>query len=360
MPEPTLGAPSRMWRWILILGPVLVVALAYQSLWTLRAAERPDSADMSVETDRVARLIDAYIARVVGVTAHLAIAPDIVRLAEASTTRSVTGADEAVQTHWSESANAAGDPFNAIRSQSVSQFFADVKAADKAYREIFLADLKGRLIAASNRTEDFQQNDDSWWPKDLDKVKPSCRRNPMDCVSLSSVEWDPSAGLFGYDVVLPVVNSNGQPVGVLKAVVDPSELDGLLKFAALSRELDVTLINAKGVQIFSRELFLKNPKALPCLRHLLPGNEGSWPLAGSCQDATAESRRKEPVAFVRRLSSPVAGGWFVAITGQDDGGGAWMTYALWCLFTLGMFLIAAGAFAVRVPAGTEGSEEREA
>jgi hypothetical protein len=33
---------------------------------------------------------------------------------------------------------------------------------------------------------------------------------------------------------------------------------------------------------------------------------------------------------------------------------------LWCLFTLGMFLIAAGAFAVRGPVRTEASEKREA
>jgi hypothetical protein len=354
MPESALGIQSRVWRWILVLGPVLVAALGIQTLWTLRtAAERPDSTDMSVESDRVARLIDAYITRVVGVTSHLAITPDVVKLAESGPESPPTPEDKTIESRWLVSANTEDDFYTrTIHDRPVSRFFADVKGTDSAYREIFLADRGGRVVAASNRTENYLQDKDPWWPKDLETAKPLCRRSPVDCVSLSSIEWDASAGLFGYDVVLPVVNTDDQPVGVLKAVVDPSELDGLLKFAALSRNLDVTLINAKGVQIFSREPFFTDLKTAPRLQDLLPGNEGSWPLTDAGRDG--------PVAFVRRLSSPVQGGWFVAIADRDHHSSSWKPYALWGLFTVGMFLITAGAFAVRLPDAAEGSEEGEA
>jgi hypothetical protein len=347
--------PERLWRSILVLGPVLVLALAFSLLWEVQVtAERPDDDDLSVRTDRVAQLADAYITRVVGVTSHLAIAPDVVGLAEKSAARSATGKDAETQARWSTTANVAGDPFFDIQKQPVSQFFADVKAADSAYREIFLADREGRLLAASNRTEDFQQKDDPWWPKkeDFDRFTDACRRLPMSCVSLSRIEWDASAGVFGFDVVLPVVTPGGHTVGVLKAVVDPSELEALIRFAALSQGLDVALVNPAGARVFSREPFF-NPMAVPPIRDLRPGNEGSWPLAGS--------RKNGPVAFVRKLRSPVPGGWFVAIADRDSHrDGRWKPYALWCLFTLGMFLIAAGAFAVRVPGRAEAPEEREA
>lgn len=343
MSESALGIQSRAWRWILVLGPVFVAALGIQTLWTLRAAaERPVFAGMSVETDRVAQLIDAYITRVVRVTSHLAMTPDVVKLARSGPESPPTAKDETTESRWPGLANAKDDPYAEIRKRPVSRFLADVKATDSAYREIFLADRGGRVLAASNRTENFLQSKDPWWP-DLTKVQASCRRLPMSCVHLGSIEWDASAGLFGYDVVLPVIDEDGQAVGVLKTVVDPGELDGLLEFAASSRDLDVTLINAKGVQIFSREPFFTDPKTVPRLQDLLPGNEGSWPLTGAGRDG--------PVAFVRRLSSPVEGGWFVVIADRDHhGNSAWKPYALWGLFTVGLFLITAGAFAVRVPA----------
>lgn len=348
---PEVRTLSRAWRWILVLGPMLVVAIAFWSLWSLReAAGRPDSAVLAAETDHVAQLVDAYIKRVVGVTSLLAVAPDVVGLAEASTARSVTGADAAAQAHWDESANAESDPFARIRKQPVSSFFADLKAADGAYREIFLADRQGRLIAASNRTEDFQQADDLWWPKNLDQASASCRRLPMDCVQISDIDWDSSAGLHGYDVVLPVVTADGRTVGVLKAVVDPKELERLLDFAEFNRELDVELVNGQGTQVFSSKPFF-GEKAVRKLQDLTPGSEGSLALG--------DSREKGPVVSIRRLSSPVAGGWFIAVADRHHGeDGLWKTYLLWCLFTLGMFLIAAGAFAIRIPARADASEER--
>jgi hypothetical protein len=353
-------AALRAWRLILVLGPVLVVALAFQSIWTLRDDEsRPDPADMSVEAGRVAQLADAYIRRMVGVTSHLAVAPEVVSLAKASTARSITGRDDEIESRWASAVNVVNDPFIPIRDQPVSRYFVDVRAADSAYREIFLSDMNGRLIAASNRTEDFQQKDDLWWPKDKDlkMVTAACRRLPMTCVHLSGIKWDPSAGVFGYAVVLPVVDTDGgkvKIVGILKAVVDPKELDTLLQFAALNPGLDVTLLDADGVRVFSRKPFFppKDEKKdkdgkketakteQPRLGELKPGNEGSWPLSGTRQDGKT--------VFVRRLESPVAGGWFIAVTERDQGrDGLWRSYVLWCLLTLGMFLVAAGAFAVR-------------
>lgn len=348
--------PERLWRFVLILGPVLVVALAFQSIWALRDDEsRPDSADMSVQAGRVAQLADAYIRRVVGVTSHLAVAPEVVSLARASTAQSLPGKDE-VDSRWKATANVPNDPFNPIRNQPVSKYFVDVKSTDSAYREIFLSDMKGGLIAASNRTEDFRQDDDSWWPKEqeLKKVTAACRRLPMTCVQLSGIRWDPSAGVFGYAVVLPVVDIDGSKVGILKAVVDPKELDTLLQFAALNPRLDVTLLDADGVRVFSRVPFFppKDKKGdkerkkgtakaeTARFAELRPGHEGSWLLSGTREDGR--------IVFVRRLESPVAGGWFIAVTERDQGReGLLRGYLLWCLLTLGMFLVSAGAFAVR-------------
>ena len=350
---------SRAWRWCLIFCPFLVVALAFQSLWAWREdADRPDSADLSVQSDRVAQLADAYIHRVVGVTSHLAITPDVMDLAASSRDRPISEEDKATDRNWLSSANTETGRYAGIRNRQVSRFFADVKATDNAYREIFLTDSNGRVLAASNLTENYLQNNDPWWKELHSKLKDTkapCRRLPMSCVYLGKIEWDASAGVFGYDVVLPVSGNKGQVVGVLKAVIDPDELDKLLKFATLSQGLEVTLIDSDGKQIFSRKPFFPDKAAVPRLAALPSGNEGSWSLSKDRQGGDG------PVAFIRRLSSPVEGSWFVAVVNRDqDRGASWKSYALWFLFILAMFLITAGAFAVRVPAEAEEPMEHQA
>jgi hypothetical protein len=352
MSEAVLRIQSHLWRWLLIVGPILVLGFAFQSLWMQRAATaHPDSDDISIEADRIAQLADAYIARVAGVTSYFAVTPEVVELAATSSARSFTAADTDAETNWETLAGTKDDPFVSIHGEPVSAFFRDLTAvAGGSYREIFLADAKGRLIAASNRTEDFQQADDSWWPADMTHVTASCRHLPLECVHITDVEWDSSAATFGYDVVLPVVTSEGHAVGVLKAVVDPRELNELLSFAESSHRFDVALINAKGMRLLSHERFFDEQTSSK-LRELTPGSEASWQLAGS--------RKNGPIAFVRRLSSPIEEGWTIAVADRDHGdAGLRKTYVLWCLFMLGLFVITARAFAVTVPGRNEAPGER--
>lgn len=338
-----------VWRWVLILGPILVMTLAFQALWTLRVTSaRPDDDDMSVEAGRVAGLVDAYIKRVAGVTSFLTLAPEVVKLAEDSSKLPLTPADREIETNWGK--QAGNERFDAIQAQPVSMFFKDLTAVRGAFREIFLTDTEGRVIAASNRTENYlQANEHSWWPKHPEQAKASCRRLPQECVRITDVEWDASAAVFGYAVVLPVLTPAGQWVGVLKAVVDPGELDTLLKFASSRQRAEIVLVNAQGKPLLSHDPFF-DPEAASLLGGLSRGQESSLHLT-----------KGGPLAFVRRLSSPLDGGWVVAVTDRGQGEPRlWQRYVLWCLLTLVMFVIAARAFAVTVPRGDEIRSERTA
>jgi hypothetical protein len=349
MSTSALRLHTRAWRALLVLGPLLVLAFAFRALWTLRAAsERADADDMSVVADRVARLVDAYLGRVTGMTSHIAAVPEVVRLAAERSQRPLDETDRAADRDWRTRAGTEGDPFAAVRAEPLSAFFQDLTgAAGGLYREVFLADARGRLVAASNRTEDFLQADDAWWPADLTHFGASCRLVPMECVRITDVAWDPSASAFGYDVVLPVVTADAgegpsakaRVVGVLKAVVDPAELQQLLGLAGLDRRLDVALVDSRGMRLLSPKRFFDERDAAR-LRELARGSEASWPLPGQGDE--------DRMALVRRLASPIDGGWVVAVAPvEGGGGGVGRAYALWCLFTLGMFVVAAGAFAVR-------------
>jgi hypothetical protein len=360
MPTAALRVPSQVLRWILVLGPILVLALALQSLWALRvAAAHPDPDEMSVVADRVAQLVDAYLKRIAGTTSNLAVVPEVVQLAAIRSSRpSIAAEDALVDQLWRETApGATGDPFAKLKDTPVSVFFRDLTATEGGiYREIFLADSKGRLVAASNRTEDYIQNDrgDSWWPANLKNFQDPCRRVPLDCVKITNVEWDPSAAALGYDVVLPVVMPGRGAVGVIKAVVDPHELGALLDLAMLNDRFDVALIDTEGVRLLSRKpFFAENRKTSARLRALPAGAETSLPLAGPGEEG--------PVAFVRRLSLPHEGRWSIAVADRGQGDAeVWKASVLWFVFTLGMLAIAAGAFAVKLPASDEAPAERRA
>lgn len=332
-----------MWKWVLVLGPILVLALGYRALWILRETSRPDQDDISVIAERVARLVEAYVARVVSVTSMVAVSPLVSDLAARSSHRPVlTATIDRIDAEWRQPAGRAltTRAFEDIAANPVSGFLRDLKASTgTSYREILLADNKGRLIAASNRTEDYFQADDEWWPADQTHFTASCRRFAVECATLSDVKWDPSAAGFGFAVVLPVITVNGIAVGVLKAVVDPGELDSLLRIITANTGLDIALVRSNGTRVLSADT-LWNTDFREALGSLTPGAEMALRNPGD---------ERAGWTLVRRLSGPAGSLWSVAVADRRPGDSRdWKVFALWSALTLGMFFVAATALAVTV------------
>ncbi len=83
--------------------------------------------------------------------------------------------------------------------------------------EILVADAQGRLLAATDKTTDYDQADESWWQQAMNL-------RPGEAV-LEGLAVDQSAHIFSFDIALPLFAKNKErPVGVLKAVVNASPL----------------------------------------------------------------------------------------------------------------------------------------
>jgi hypothetical protein len=352
--KPVVKIQITIWKWLLVLGPILVLAFGYKAFGGMRPSPRPDQDDISRTADRVTRLAEAYIARVATVTSVIAISPQVVRLAEEASNRPTRHAMiERIDTAWRKPAGQDQEATRAyadLAGEPVSIFLRDLKASTGlAYRELLLSDNKGRLVAASNRTEDYFQADDEWWPPDLAHFRVSCRRGAADCASLSDVKWDPSAAGFGFDVILPVMTTHGSVVGVLKAVVDPQELDTLLQIVDDDEELDVALIRANGSRVFSTDSPWGSVEQ-QALVALPPGAEMSLKVAARAEDG--------PI-LVRRLTGAPGRLWSVAVAirprSETD---EWKISALWISLTLAMFFVAANAFAIAARADQVPSEPK--
>jgi len=91
-----------------------------------------------------------------------------------------------------------------LREKSVilTQDFGDV-----SFPEIIVTNAYGANVGQSQRTEDYNQGDEGWW-----------LRAKTVSIHISEVAWDSSAEIFSADIIIKMVDEQGNFIGVLKAV----------------------------------------------------------------------------------------------------------------------------------------------
>jgi len=139
------------------------------------------------------------------------------------------------------------------------------------FAELLVADERGRLIAASGKTSDYDQSDEFWW-------KRAMRLRPGEAL-LTGLDFDESAGVFSLDIALPIRSVEGAaPVGVLKAVLNISPI-----FASIPVFSAQSGVVSEVVQTDGRVLLRPAEKSLlpsaekissQAAAHLQPGSPG--------------------------------------------------------------------------------------
>lgn len=81
------------------------------------------------------------------------------------------------------------------------------------YPEIFVTNAYGVNIAQTGKTSDYIQNDERWW---------EIAKN--DGLNISEVHYDESANVYSADISLRINDSQGQFLGVIKAVTNVDQV----------------------------------------------------------------------------------------------------------------------------------------
>lgn len=81
------------------------------------------------------------------------------------------------------------------------------------YPEIFVTNAYGVNIAQTGKTSDYKQNDEQWW--EIAK---------QDGLNISEVHFDQSANVYSADISLRINDSQGQFLGVIKAVTNVDQI----------------------------------------------------------------------------------------------------------------------------------------
>lgn len=237
---------------ILTIGPILAFWALLNAIVDLsHAAHEKDEEHLKVTTDLVVESLEDYfsreVARVTALTQVPAVLKQVKSLgAEPYVEQRVTKLDEA----WRAN-DAVGQQ---ILDNELSSFLkAFTVAQPPPYRELLIADKQGRLIAASNRTEDYNQKDDDWWPPESrdgpDKFDQTCSSQQHPCIRLHNVGFDPSADVTAFSLIVPIVEGN-RVHGVLKAVIDMDTLRSMMDLIYSNVPLDARLLGKDGVDVF--------------------------------------------------------------------------------------------------------------
>ena len=85
------------------------------------------------------------------------------------------------------------------------------------YPEIFITDSFGAVVALSNLSTDYRQNDEAWWQQAREAG-----------VYIGHVEFDDSADTYATDVAFRIDDDNGDFLGVMKVVISLTEVQSII------------------------------------------------------------------------------------------------------------------------------------
>jgi hypothetical protein len=226
---------------VLLIGTAIVLNIGQARLHETAAARLAQSAEYTAAT------VDAYVFRRILDASILGRVPEVRRAAaQGNEVAFDRAAAEERDRQWQSEAAAAGR--NGLLQSPASQFLADIVGHDPIYREILVTDRQGRLVAASNVTSDYYQGDEDWWTASFDGGRGR--------VIVTDVRRDESAGVYAFDIAVPVPAPTGDEiVGVMKIVADSREMLVGIAGLELGNTGEAMLVRPDGSIVFSRRSY---------------------------------------------------------------------------------------------------------
>ena len=137
------------------------------------------------------------------------------------------------------------------------------------FKEIFLTDLRGYVVAATGKTSDFDQGpgDDppfgeTWWAAAREKGE-----------HIGDVDFDESAGVYSVDINMSIKADDEETVGIMKVVYSVENIRDLIEGEGATRHYE--LLNRYGYIVAAAEIeperILKDTSSV-----VLPNNKEVW------------------------------------------------------------------------------------
>jgi len=125
-----------------------------------------------------------------------------------------------------------------IRDEFLLEAFYREKYGYPVFAEAFATNAYGAVVALSNRTSDYRQDDEEWWQKAKEAGK-----------YVSDFNYDESAGVYSLDIAVRMEDTEGNFAGVFKAVLNIREIVDIatvVHLAEHNEEMDFRLLDREG------------------------------------------------------------------------------------------------------------------
>ncbi len=232
-------------RRIIYVGtPVAIAAIAFSAYVASRSVEREFERAAAVQlravAERVAELVTQYLGERVADVRMLANMPNVVAATQsAGNSAARLGLDRVptaeLERRYEETRTLSQD-------RDLEGFLRTVRDSSD-FVEIFFTDSHGLVVLASSPTTDFVQSDERWW--EVAFGTGFFQGEPI---------YDESAGTVGLELAVRIADlESGEPLGVLKAVVELSRLTRLLALSTESTEAQIEAVDSTGRVIMSLE-----------------------------------------------------------------------------------------------------------
>ena len=160
-----------------------------------------------------------------------------------------------------------------VLANDMARHLEEFRALHPLFAEIFVTDIKGQLVASTEKTSDYWQADELWWQRG---IKVGYRR-----VYAEGVAFDESAKVHSIDVAIPIrdrAHPGAPAVGVLKGILNISPLFSSVKPMLTDTEARRQLVDTEGRIIFeldrSRVGSFQMGVSPGALKHLAPNHPG--------------------------------------------------------------------------------------
>jgi signal transduction histidine kinase len=155
-----------------------------------------------------------------------------------------------------------------ILDNDIADALAVIQREEEQVAEILVTDRFGQLLAATGRTEDFDQSDEDWWQRSYN--------DGMGQICVREVTFDKSARTWGVTICVPVLQ-DGKVIGVAKLFLSLNHWLPEATRDVGGGEAQLSVVNDAGAVIYSPEVVAGDAEPL---ERVYPG----WAALGLASD----------------------------------------------------------------------------
>jgi hypothetical protein len=340
---------------VLVIVSMPLFAVAAVAVLGVGQAELRDifGQQLMQSAQQTAAAVDASVFRRMIDVAILARVPEIRAVAASGRQHAVDAkAIVAIEQAWAANPSATASGLK-LFDNAASVYLRDIVENDRVYREIFVTDREGRLVAASNPTSNYFQGTEGWW-------KDAFGDGVHGRMIIGDVQWDASARANAIQFALPIIEGEGRPiVGVLKVVADARELLGVASGMRSGPSGETTLVRDDGTLVFTQKAgggripFFAADLLRERLQHYQPGDP-QFRVDFTASDKSGRAFLVGVAPSQLAASAPHLT-WLVAVTQAEDELFAPIRAQLWRLLAVfgliaAAVLVVATWFSVRLAA----------